>query len=215
MAHPLFTHIDNFNSWANGVPHNEAERGDDWECHYPEWADIYTGFEILLQTEDVDRLSPAQINRLFYIIARDNESEVLADILTEFPPAFATFAKLAAGTKHNQTKWQLAARLPLLPAEFEPVALLEPFVNDADEYVSRRALMALANVEAEKTEHYCEKFWHRQKPNNEHCEHQRMAVLFALKTIQSPRLKHFLSLAKQDGRQHLLAKAMEIENEIG
>jgi hypothetical protein len=56
-------------------------------------------------------------------------------------------------------------------------------------------------------------FWNRNI-HGDMDEYQRIAVLHSLKTVNSPMLSTYLSLAKQDGRKYLVQNAIQIENEL-
>ncbi len=85
-------------------------------------------------------------------------------------------------------------------------------MNDEDEYVIRRSLMELADLQSDKVEYYVDKFWNKNKYGDME-EYQRKAVLYSLKTIHSELLDTYIELAKQDGRKYLVQDAIRIEAE--
>ncbi len=148
--------------------------------------------------------------QLLYIIARDNESEYLSDQLNE--TALITLTKQAIASGHRDDKWQLAIQLYKLSDQALAITFLEAFVNDEDEYVNRRALMELGKLNSDKVEMYAALFWTRNKYGDMD-EYQKMAVLDALKAINSKQLEKYIKLAKEDGRKYLVDSAIKIETE--
>jgi HEAT repeat protein len=126
--------------------------------------------------------------------------------------ALIVLSKYAIRHGNRDDKWQLATHLHRLSDRELAATLLNSFVNDEDEYVSRRALMELAKVQSEKVEYYADLFWNRNKYGDMD-EYQRIAVLYALKEINSKQLDKYIRLAKQDGRRYLVENAIKIEGE--
>lgn len=108
-------------------------------------------------------------------------------------------------------KWQLASNLPLCQDKAKAEKLLLQYVQDENEYVNRRALMALAKTGSEQTEKYCQLAWDRDIYGDMQ-QYQRIAVLHALATINSALLPKYIELAKQDGREYLVMNAINIES---
>ena len=112
-----------------------------------------------------------------------------------------------AAIKYDEpgAKWQIASRLGSIEGSVEDVEtyLLE-FLNDSDEYVRRRALLALAHIGSDQTEAWAEIAWRTGH------EYQRMAALHALHQVSSSKLDGFITLAKQDGRRYLIKKAKDL-----
>jgi hypothetical protein len=107
-------------------------------------------------------------------------------------------------------KWQLAVQLNRLTDKHLAITLLDTLVKDEEEYVNRRALMALAELQSDRVEGYAEEFWNRNKYGYID-EYQKMAVLYALKTINSKLLDSYIRKAREDGREYLVNSANEIE----
>ena len=80
------------------------------------------------------------------------------------------------------------------------------FVRDRDEYVSRRALLALGQLRSEKTEEYAERAWRTGH------EYQRIAALWALKECGSAKLSDYLREAEADGREYVLHNAKAVRS---
>ena len=211
MTRSLFTEINKFDQWAQ-LQYNvsQDEIGGEWECNYEHWDNIYNAFENFIGLTNPNEWSDKEKDRLLYIIARDNETERLVAVLPE--QALIVLAQYAIEHGHRDDKWQLAINLHKLSNKQQSETLLEKLVNDEDEYVSRRALMELAKVQSAKVEDYADLFWNRNKYGDMD-EYQRIAVLYALKTINSEQLDKYIRLAKQDGRQYLVENANKLERE--
>jgi Na+/phosphate symporter len=212
MTNQLFIEIDKFDSWAKSqfddMPQNDI--GGEWECDYEKWEDIYKSFENFVLTTDPQKLTDIQKNRLLYIIARDNEAEHLSEILSN--QFLIVLSEHSISNGHRDDKWQLAIQLYKLTDKQKALTLLEKFVNDDDEYVSRRSLMELAKLKSEKVEFYAEKFWNRENYGDSE-EYKKIAVLHSLKIINSKLLDIYIELAKQSGQKYLIMNANQIESE--
>lgn len=210
--HPVFEEIEKFRKWSKGfsqIP--EEERCGEWEEEYEHWHRIDSTFADFIRTTQVEDWTEAVGKALLYIIARDNESESLADLVSNYPEKLVFLAQYAINVESPASKWLLAIRLPLLSDKRLVESLLLEFIVDSDEYVRRRTLVALAQVGSRQTEHYCKEAWQR---HDQYQEYQRMTVLQALFNIQSPLLNKYLEEAKQDGRYYLLKKVVEIETKL-
>ena len=211
--HQLFQEIDQFNKWAcQESDTNQDQRMGEWECDYRNWDKIYYNFTDFIKANQPANWTKNEKQLLLYIIARDNESERLSEILSESDEGLLTLAKEATHSKYRDAKWQLAVQLHKLIDKSAAHSLLETFVKDDDEYVNRRALMELAKLQSNKVEFYCEKFWNKDK-YAEMEEYQRMAVLHSLKIVNSKLLPQYLKLAKLDGRKYLVEQAQKLEED--
>ena len=211
MTDPLFIEIEKFDTWAQtqfDTPQDDI--GGEWECDFKEWDKIYSAFDNFLIQTDANRWTEKEMGRLLYIIARDNESGHLSDLLNE--SALIVLTKYAITHGKRDAKWQLAVQLYKLSDSQLATTFLNEFVNDKEEYVNRRALMELAKLKSEKVETYAELFWNRNIYGDMD-EYQKMAVLYSLKEINSKQLDKYIQLAKQDGRQYLVQNAIKIESE--
>ena len=210
MIHSLFKAIDDFDKWAQTMSDRpQDERGGEWECDYRHWGIVYDAFETFIQTSHPATWTADEKVRLLYILARDNESEIVAQMVSTNQHALIGLTEFAITHGHGDDKWQLAVQLYTLDDKNMAIELLEQLVMAKEEYVNRRSLMELAKLGASSVEHYCELFWNRHIYLDEDEEYQRMAVLTALKEINSTQLGHYLELAKKDGRKYL-TRAAEI-----
>lgn len=201
--HQLFIEIDNFERWIQTQPN--AMRS---ELHYEYWDRIYMTFEEFLQTTEADDWSKKEKERLLFIIAKDYETQNLTYGLNE--TVILTLAREAVLIGESDAKWQMALQLNKVTDKLVAFDLLEQFINDEDEYVNRRSLMEFAKWQSDKTEEYAVLFWNRNI-YGEMDEYQKMAVLQALKTINSPLLETYVEQAKKDHRKYLSDYAHKME----
>lgn len=208
MIHSLFTAINDFDKWAQALSDKpQDDRGGEWECDYRHWSAIYDAFEFFIQTSNPETWTAGEKDRLLYILARDNELQILAKMVSTNQRTLTILTEYSITHGHRDDKWQLAVQLHKLDDKNKAIQLLEQLVMAEDEYVNRRSLMELATLGASSVEHYCEVFWNRQIYLPEVEEYQKMTVLAALKEINSPQLRRYLELAKEDGRKYLVRAA--------
>ena len=111
----------------------------------------------------------------------------MAEYLSRYTEWFMKLGELSLLLNEPEARWQFAIRLKEMTDKKRAGVLLEKFVNDDNEYVSRRALMELPALLPDKVEAYSTWFWPRDVYGDWQ-EYQRMAVLTALKEIRSPLL---------------------------
>lgn len=195
--------VAEFRAWAGSYPH--AERSGDWECDYDYWISIGNAFSGFLDSSDPQRWDQHVIELLLYILARDNEDEALKRELVGRPSHLLALARAGVRSTERDARWQLADALGSVEAdEGEVVPLLEAYAADADEYVSRRTLLALGHRQAPVAEALARRAW-----NTGH-EYQRMAALEVLRALGSSLLSSYLDSAQQDGRQYLVETGKRI-----
>lgn len=149
---------------------------------------------------------------VIYIVARDNEVEIMVSELAQEPDRFLAVALACLSSAERDAKWQFAAELGKLSTHLqEAESLLLKFVEDEDEYVRRRAIIALGRIRSSHVERLAEQAWNREE---EWQEYQRMAVLDALHSVGSPQLETYLIKATEDGRQYLGVCAAKIKGEL-
>lgn len=195
-----------FRRWASDHP--PEKRSGEWECDYSDWPSIYAAVTDVLSREDaLAHLGESGIESILYLLARDNECEIIAGILAERPEILTAFARVALQTGESDAKWQIAHRLSKAQAPPEDVeALLTELAEDSDEYVRRRALLALGDIKSPRTAALAQTAW-----NSGH-EYQRIAALWALKACGSPLLPAFVAAAMEDGRQYLVQHARALSD---
>lgn len=207
----IFAEIKKYKEWAEKLIQNGYKYGyGEWESEYNDWRTIYSEFEIIIKNLTPEQHTKEELMELIYILARDNESEFLADIIKESQEWLIYLCEYSFLSDENDARWQLAIRAKYIQDKAISRQLLERYVNDSDEYVNRRALMELAEVLPDKVEYYSRIFWDRDI-YGDLSEYQRMAVLEALEKINSELLPKYLEETKKDGSKYLVRFASKIK----
>ncbi len=195
--------VAKFRAWAASYP--QAERSNVWECDYDYRPELWSAAAAFLDSSEPQRWDRSIIELLLYVLARDNEIEELKNQFAGRPKHLLVLAGAGTGSAERDARWQLAAALGTVEAdEGEVVPLLEAYAADDDEYVNRRALIALGQRKAPIAEELAQRAWDTGD------EYQRMAALGVLHDLGSPLLPSYLKLAEQDGRQYLAGFAREL-----
>ena len=202
-----------FHQWQEATyPGKTSEElGGEWEVDYPYWNDTYSAFCHVLTQMDAETADSVLLDEMVYLIARDNEAEGFIQETTSHPQWFECLCRRAAASNESEAKWQFAAYLPECPCSQEIKDMILDFAKDPNEYVSRRALLAMPALRPDCVEQFAPLFWERNCYSLELQEYQRIAVLVSLDAIHSDLLPQYLERAKQDGRRYLLEHAERIE----
>ena len=200
----LTQEVAKFKVWASRI--QEPYRSGEWECDYNEWNALYAAAVAFIESASPETWSSSEVGDVLYAIARDNESEYLVDKVAETPDSLLKLSCIALSSPESDAKWQLADRLgSLRDRVHESEALLLEFAEDKEEYVKRRALLALGNLKSPKTEELAERAWHTGH------EYQRIAALWALKAVSSKKLPTYVQKAMEDGREHIVMNAIKVQ----
>ena len=202
-----------FRQWQEATyPGKTSEEiGGEWEVDYPYWNDTYRAFCHVLTQMDAETADSVLLDEMIYLIARDNEAEGFIQETTSHPQWFERLCRRAAASNESEAKWQFAAYLPECPCSQKVRDMILDFAKDPNEYVSRRALLAMPALRPDCVEQFAPLFWGRNCYSPELQEYQRIAVLVSLDAIHSDLLPQYLERAKQDGRRYLLEHAERIE----
>ena len=187
------------------------EIGGVWEVDYPAWNDIFDAFCHVLTQMNAEMADSVLLDEMVYLLARDNEAEGFIQETTSQPKWFECLCRRAAASNENEAKWQFAAYLPECPCSQEVKDMILDFAKDPNEYLSRRALLAMPVLRPDCVEQFAPLFWECSCYSPELQEYQRIAVLVSLDAIHSDLLPQYLERAKQDGRSYLLEHAKRIE----
>jgi HEAT repeat protein len=201
----LHQEVEKFKAWATTNYPGEKRYGE-WEDDYPAWDALYKATLEFLASSSQTEWDDMDVNDLLYVVARDNEPENLADEVAKEPDRLLRLAGLALTSPETDARWQLATRLGALSDRVqEAEALLLRFVDDKDEYVSRRALLALCDLKSPRAEALAERAWSTGD------EYQRLAALSVLEEISSDKLPLYIQRAMEDGREYIVRKAQLIQ----
>jgi hypothetical protein len=200
----LRTEVEKFENWASSYP--VEHRSGEWECDYSEWNTFHAAALTFLASSSLAEWSELDVRDLLYAIARDNEIEYLVEEVAKNVDVLLKLSELAVSSSEVDAKWQLAVQLGTLSShKQEAEALLLQFVEDKNEYVSRRALLSLGLLKSVKAEVLAERAWETGH------EYQRIAALWVLKSVAPGKLADYLRRAKEDGRQYVVQNAIEVQ----
>jgi hypothetical protein len=210
VFHKLREQVDQFSAWADTRP--IESRSGEWECDYRDWDLLYTSFSRFIRECPVQHWDRSMMEMVMYIVARDNEAEFMMQELAEDSDRLLAVASACIQSAEWDAKWQVASALGESSAQQQEVEpLLLRLVEDEDEYVRRRALLALGNIRSPHVALLAEQIWNREDAMQ---EYQRMAVLGALRDTDSPLLETYLMKGIEDGRQYLAAYSAQIRSEL-
>ena len=212
----LLEQVGKFHQWQEiTYPGKTTEEiGGAWEVDYPAWNDIFDAFCHVLTQMDAEMADSILLDEMVYLIARANEAEGFIQETTSHPKWFECLCRRAAASNESEAKWQFAAYLPECSCSQEVRDIILDFAKDPNEYVSRRALLAMPALRPDCVEQFAPLFWERNCYSPELQEYQRIAVLVSLDAIHSDLLPQYLEWAKQDGQSYLLEHAKRIEGEL-
>lgn len=209
MIQNLLKEIKLFKSWAYSI--DSSNLFGEWEMYYDNWDNIYRAFRDVITNCSCEGLDDKVTEDLLYIIARDNEDECLIDQLVESKTWFMFLCEKSLTSNYDDAKWQFASKLSNFSEDPRSKKFIIMFINDNNEYVSRRALLQLPFVYPEKVEYYSKIYWDK---NTETQEYYRMAILDILNETKSNYLDFYIKKAIQDERKCLVKHAKDIQKDI-
>jgi HEAT repeat protein len=196
----FFTEVEKLREWIESVP--MEKRTSEWETLYEDWPRLTKAFCDFLDFNTHKDLDERATELILYALDKDDEDEAIMWELKQRPFYLLKLADAGLQLGGRNARWQLAAALADMPKNNQRAEdLLELYFNDDDEYVRRRALLALGHRGSSKAESFAYKAWDSGE------EYARIAALEVLDSIGSPTLQTYLALAKGDGRKHLVARA--------
>jgi hypothetical protein len=199
----LHTEVNRFKQWAS--THNQ--RHGEWECDYEHWGDLWSSAESAINRFRDGNAPDEIIDDLIYAIARDNEDEIIAEHLLHTPPLLTQLAKSAMSCSESDAKWQIAQTVA--EAKLDNAAeLIRPFLQDENEYVRRRALLAFGTFSPQEAEQIA------LTNLNDEFEYSRIAALHVLHDIGSERLLECLDRHETDPSEYVRWNVREIRSEI-
>jgi hypothetical protein len=194
----FLSEVARFKAWAASLP--PGPRNGEWECDDEHWSELRVAFEAFLGERTPEQWTAEETEAVLYAVARDNEVEIVAQAMSQFPGHLLAAARASVGSAEPDAKWQLAEVLTETVPE-QAHAILEVLSSDGDEYVRRRVLLLLGRLRSPLVEALVDRAWETGN------EYQRIAALYALHDLGSARLQDFLSRAEADGRKHLVENA--------
>lgn len=202
----LKAEVQKFKMWAE--VYSLETRSAEWECAYNGWEGLHSEAITFLASVSPDQWCAADVDDLLYAIARDNEVEYLIQQVANSPETFLQLAMLSLKSSESDAKWQFAAQLSNLHKDkTRAEAILLQLVDDKNEYVTRRALLALGDLRSDNAEAQAEKAW------NTGLEYQRIAALWVFAKISSTKLDSYIERAIEDGRKYLVENALQVRRQ--
>ena len=191
--------ITRFREWA---PPAESQHGE-WECEYEHWDRLWAA-AISTIGQYADTVMPPNVtDALLYVLARDNECEHVRDHLVGSPQLLSALAAHATGTKDADATWQIAVSLG--EAKLENAAeLIRPFLEDENEYVRRRSLMAFAPFAPREAERIA------LQNLTDAYEYTRIAALHVLDMIDSSHVATTLDALENDLNEYVRSSVREL-----
>ncbi|KOP70191.1 hypothetical protein AMS59_20380 [Lysinibacillus sp. FJAT-14745] len=135
----LLIEIDMFRNWTRTTDLSFGE----WETEYLHWDRIYYYVNKLIEGTPIEQWSSNLLNEFLYILARDNECEIIIGNLIANPKQLLSIAKYAVSFPDHDARWQIAYGLGEIDEDNEEIQMLiNQFLLDEIEYVRKRALIA-------------------------------------------------------------------------
>lgn len=196
--------IDRFREWAPPAD----RRGGEWEFSYEHWDQLWSAAISTIDQHAGRELSSDVAEDLLYVLARDNEAEMIRDHLVETPDVLSALALYATKSSDADAKWQIAvsvaeANLP------DAAELIRPFLSDDDEYVRRRSLIAFAPFAPREAEEIA------LQDLSADYEYTRMVALHVLNTIDSSHLASALDALEDDPSELVRNRVLELRGKGG
>lgn len=209
----LYSEIELFSKWAETYYPEWSEKNDngEWELgmdsHFYEMCDAAVN---VINEHESSKADEKTIDSLLFVIARDNECEVIIKELTLHKDWFELLAKKCIGSKYVNAEWQFAKYLGKCKKCNQNLIFV--FIESDYEYTSRMALNTMADLKPDHAEEYAIRFWNRGKyPEGSYeDEYQKIMALRVLEKIQSTKLEEYLEKAIKSEYKWLKENAEEI-----
>lgn len=132
----LIKEIESFILWSKTCEKSYGE----WETDYLHWDRIYKSTNNLIEKIPVENWSAELVNKFLFILARDNECENIIGQLIDHPNQLIELANHLLSFNDFEARWQIAYGLgEITDFGIKVKQLLQKFILDEVEYVSRRA----------------------------------------------------------------------------
>lgn len=196
----LKAEVNRFCEWADSTTHRSAE----WETEYPNWESLWKASE---ETLAKIKISPEDIRLLLYVIARDNECERVKEMLSEYPKNGMALAFSARGYSDSEARWQIADFLGT-QCNSKSEQFLRAYFADSNEYVRRRAMLAMVNVDRGSAEAMA---LFSLKSTEENA---RLAAIRTLAKLESKELEKALTQLESDSSELVKSAVLEIRRAV-
>lgn len=161
-------------------------------------------------------ITEKDLDSILYCVARDNECECLADLISSQKEQFKYLIERCIDSIYTTAKWQLVKRLPVYKEDSSITDWIFKYIDVDDEYTQRMSLSALSEIDYKKAEQYAIGFWERDKYKGDSYaeEYQKIMALNVLYKIKSDKLSKYIEAARQLDFVYLKENADEIEREL-
>jgi HEAT repeat protein len=197
----LIVELDRLKEWARRT----STPAQDWDAEYPDWPKLMASAREALRRRP---MNPDLTTRLLEALALDHEAESLRDTLVEEPEQGILLARAGLAYPNPDARWQIADFLGTLNQP-EANALLRRLVADPDEYVRRRALLAIQHHDPAFAEEVAASWLAAEH------EYSRLAALSVLSDLKSKHLASALELLKDDPSPMVRNKAATLKSADG
>lgn len=173
---------------------------------YPQWDSVCSTFQHLLTEVPPEDWTQDLEKDVLFTVGYDHQAEDLLGMLINYPAALLRLGPAALDYPDYHARWQVAhglGQIDLQPDRCETL-LCHFAASDPEEYVRRRALLALGTRPYPSAEPLALAAWESGHP------HQRIAALTVLHQIHSPHLSGVLQEAFRDARESVRRQAARI-----
>lgn len=175
----------------------------EWELEYEDWDALLSATLDVIAACAADSVPDEVADDLLYVLARDNEGEVIREALAKAPGLLAQLGQHAVSVADTEAKWQIA--VSIAEARLANAAeLMRPFLDDDSEYVRRRTLLALAKIAPQQAEALA------LRDLDDEFEYTRLAALDVLSQVGSEHLDRVLDRLAHDASQHVRTRVQEM-----
>ncbi|HOP21586.1 MAG TPA: hypothetical protein PK055_00865 [Gammaproteobacteria bacterium] len=198
----LANKVARFKKWASSRQGTYGE----WECDYQHWDELWKAAEESMKDFSHENSDIETINNLLYTIARDNEIERLRKEAIKYPELLRQLARFGVDSSEPDAKWQVS--VSVADAQLPDAAdLIRPYLNDNNEYVRRRSLLAIAPFSPNEAEEIA-KVW-----MDKDYEYSRIAGLHVLDILKSECLELYLERHANDSSKYVRSNVEDIRKQ--
>lgn len=191
--------VGQFRAWAVG---HEDSYGE-WECDYSNWPSFWAAARDAIEQSQIDPLDDIDLLNLLYALGRDNEIECIRRHLIHFPALLRQLSLRATDLSDDAACWQIAVSISEAKLT-DSASLLTPYLTHSNEYVRRRALIALASVDPTRAEEIA------IRNLTDSFEYTRIAALTVLADVGSLKTHAAATRMLNDPNEYVRANADKI-----
>lgn len=131
----LHTRVNSFKAWAKANHPTITEENDNGEwCFCNEFYNMEACSIDIISNTAASGATEQMIDDLLYVIARDNECEIVMDKLEEHSDWFSLLCRRCLNTDYANAIWQFAKHLPNYKGGDDLKKIIYDFLDSGDEY---------------------------------------------------------------------------------